>query len=292
MLTAKGPLVLSFVTLVLAAGSLVARTPQETQRVNAASDRLLADRTLLGLDADHAFGLRGAHSDQLGQTHGHFTQLYKGVRVWGGDAITHTDQNGAELPLTNALHKNLVLNVTPSIEAGEALATAHADLTPKGAYTYPPTTELVVFPLTTEVIRRTGRMALDLDLDATAVTRQVLRFTLAFHVHTELENELDGIKHTDYLVDAHTGAILKKWNTLHTTAASGTGKSQYSGLVTLDTNSTASGFELRDMTRGTGGNYVTNSNHASTNSTAVGTIYSNASNSWGDGLNYVEGSST
>jgi len=293
MATTKGRLALSFVTAALAAGSLFANSPQETLRVSGAADRLHASRTQLGLDADHAFSLRTSHSDGLGQTHAHFTQSYKGVRVWGGDAITHTDRNGADLPLTNALHKNILLNVTPSLLAGEALAVAQTDLAAKGAFAYAPTTELVIFPQEVEVIgRHAGRQSLDQEPSATDITRQVVRFALAYHVHTELENDLDGIRHTDYIVDAHTGAILKKWNTLHTAAATGTGNSQYNGVVTLNTNSVTGGYEMRDMTRGAAGNYVTNSNHASTTSTAVGTIYTDADNTWGDGANYVEGSST
>ncbi|MCE1204422.1 MAG: M4 family metallopeptidase [Holophagaceae bacterium] len=293
MATTKGRMALSFITAALAAGSLFANSPQETLRVNGAADRLHASRTQLGLDADHAFSLRASHSDDLGQTHAHFTQSYKGVRVWGGDAITHTDRNGADLPLTNALHKNILLNVTPSLLAGEALAVAQADLAAKGAFAYAPTTELVVFPQEVDVVtRHAGRQALDQEPSATDITRQVVRFALAYHVHTELENDLDGIRHTDYIVDAHTGAILKKWNTLHTAAATGTGNSQYNGVVTVNTNSVTGGYEMRDMTRGAAGNYVTNANHASTTSTAVGTIYTDADNTWGDGANYVEGSST
>ena len=139
MATTKGRLALSFVTAALAAGSLFAGSPQETLRVNSAADRLHASRHQLGLDADHAFSLRTSHSDDLGQTHAHFSQFYKGVRVWGGDAIAHVDREGADLPLTNALHKNILLNVTPSLLAGEALAVAQTDLAAKGAFAYAPT---------------------------------------------------------------------------------------------------------------------------------------------------------
>ena len=265
--------------------------------MSAAADRLLATRTGLGLDMDHGFRLRGSHTDTLGETHGHFAQTYKGIRVWGGDAITHTAANGQERPLTNALHKGIVLNVMPSVDASEALAVAQRDLSPKGAFALAPTTELVVYPQTVDVVtRKSARRAAEQELNAEDVTRQVLRYQLAYHIHTELENDQDGIKHTDYLVDAHTGAILKSWNTLHTTAASGTGASQYSGAVTLNTNYTGTTYELRDMSRGTGGafgnNVVTNMNHATTTSTATGTLYTDADNAWGDGANYVEGSST
>ncbi|WP_257314002.1 M4 family metallopeptidase [Geothrix fuzhouensis] len=294
MAISKGRMALSFLAAALAAGSLSARLPQESLRGEAATQRLLANRAQLGLTADHAFLLRDTHSDQLGQTHAHFQQTYKGVKVWGGDAITHLSKDGAELPLTNALLKGIQLNVTPALGATEALAVAQQDLAPKGAFAYAPTTELVVYPEMTEVVRRTGKAAAE--LNAEDMSREVLRYTLAYHVHTELENDQDGIKHTDYLVNAHTGAILKSWNTLHTTAATGTGNSQYNGTISLPTNYTGSTYELRDMTRGTGGsfgnNVVTNMAHAATTSTATGTLYTDADNTWGDGANYVEGSST
>ena len=294
MAISKSRMALSFLTAALAAGSLSARLPQESLRGEAATQRLLASRAQLGLTADHAFLLRDTHSDQLGQTHAHFQQTYKGVKVWGGDAITHLSKDGAELPLTNALLKGIQLNVTPALGATEALAVAQQDLAPKGAFAYAPTTELVVYPEMIEVVRHANRTAAD--LNAEDMSREVLRYTLAYHVHTELENDQDGIKHTDYLVNAHTGAILKSWNTLHTTAATGTGNSQYNGTVSLPTNYTGSTYELRDMTRGTGGsfgnNVVTNMAHAATTSTATGTLYTDADNTWGDGANYVEGSST
>jgi Zn-dependent metalloprotease len=292
MATTKDRKALCFITAVLAAGCLYAEIPQESLRVATAADHLMTNRTQLGLDSDHAFQLRESHTDHLGQTHGHFAQKYKGLKVWGGDAITHTDRNGAELPLTNALHKNIRMNVTPSLSTGEALAVSHRDLAPRGSYAYVPTTDLLIYPETTAVVRRAKGVSPSQELNATEVTHEVVRFALAYHIHTELENKLDGIRHTDYIVDAHTGAILKKWDTLHTTAATGTGNSQYNGIVSLDTNSTTTGFELRDMTRGTGGNYVTNAAHTATTSTAVGTIYTNTTNTWGDGTNYVEGSST
>ncbi|NTW85007.1 MAG: hypothetical protein HGB30_02455 [Holophagaceae bacterium] len=290
-------LTLSFLAVTLAAGTPSTRTELESPRlVRASTEGLIARRAELGLDADHAFRVRGSHADELGQTHGHHSQLYRGVRVWGGDAITHLDRHGVELPVTDALKRNIRLNVTPSLGAGEALAAVLQDLAPLGAFAVAPTTELVVYPETSLVVRKSSRRALDQDLDATGVEQVVVRHTLAYHIHTELENAQDGIRHTDYLVNAHTGAILQQWNSLHTSGATGTGKSQYSGEVTVNTNSTATGFELRDLTRGTGGtfgsNVVTNAAHAATSSTAAGTIYTSATNTWGDGANYVENTST
>ena len=288
----------SLVTLALAAGTLSAETLQEARRLESTTTLLAAKHAELGLDADHAFQLRNTHSDELGQTHGHHSQFYKGVRVWGGDAITHLDRNGLELPLTDSLKRNIQLNVAPSLSAGEALAAVLQDLAPLGSFSVAPISELVVYPETSLVVRKPGSHTLDQDSDATGVEHQVIRHTLAYHIHTELENAQDGIRHTDHLVNAHTGAILQRWNTLHTAGTTGTGigNSQYSGVVTVNTNSTPTGYELRDLTRGTGGtfgnNVVTNAAHAATSSTAAGTVYTSATNTWGDGANFVETAST
>ncbi len=299
MATVKGRMALSFITAALAAGALCAGSPQETLRVNSAGERLLATRAQLGLDADHAFSLRSAHSDALGQTHGHFAQFYKGVRVWGGDAITHTGRDGAELPLTNALHKNINLNVAPSIEGTEALAIVHQYLNPKGSYTYEPTAELVVFPVTSTRIARIPTRR-DQDVDATMVQTEVVRYNLAYHVQTVLLSKADGFAKHDFIVDAHTGAILKQWDSLETSAATGTGNSQYNGTVSIQTNYTGTTYELRDMTRGTGGqwgaNAVTNMNHTGDQNTGsptlYGSVFTDADNTWGDGANYIAGGST
>ncbi len=290
-------LTLSFLAVTLAAGTPSTHTGLEASHLaTAGTEGLAAKRAELGLNADHAFQVRGTHSDELGQTHGHHSQFYKGIRVWGGDAITHLDRNGLELPLTDSLQRNIQLNVTPSLGAGEALAAVLQDLAPLGAFSVAPTSELVVYPETSLVVRKPSSHTLDQDFDATGIEHEVIRHTLAYHIHTELENAQDGIRHTDYLVNAHTGAILRQWNTLHTVGTTGTGKSQYSGVVTVNTNSTSTGYELRDLTRGTGGtfgnNVVTNAAHATTSSTATGTVYTSATNTWGDGANYVENTST
>ncbi|MBI4911638.1 MAG: M4 family metallopeptidase [Acidobacteria bacterium] len=233
----------------------------------------------LGLDRDHDFVLKNVNQDATGEFDVRMHQTYQGVRVFAGEGILHVKE-GEVREFTDALVRGLTLSTRPSIGDAEALASVHAVLDPRGAYAIAPTSELVI--ATVEVPNRFGR--------------DIERTMLVYHVHTELENELDGIRHTDFFVDAHSGRVLEQWDSLHTADAAATGRSQFSGTVTLNTNSTATGFEMRDMTRGTGGtfgnNVVTNANHASTSSTATGSIYTNTTTTWGDGANYVEGSST
>jgi Zn-dependent metalloprotease len=229
----------------------------------------MAARTFaLGLDLDHTFVAKSVHPDALlSEDDVRLTQYYRGVKVFGGEAIVHL-LGGQTRHITDGLVKGLRLNTTPVLCASEALATAHQALNPIGPYAYPPTQELVVASL------EKGNKTVP---------------TLVWHIHTELENGVAETAHTDFFVDAHSGQIVDRWSTLQTTGVVGTGLSQYSGTVSLNTNTLTTGYELRDMTRGIGGNVVYNMNHSTT---VNGLIYTDADNTWGDGLNYVENTVT
>ncbi|WP_243287435.1 M4 family metallopeptidase [Geothrix terrae] len=256
----------SRLALRLAAAALLvvpafAARPVDNPLANEAARHLDARVFQLGLDRNAGFATKNILEEATGDAHVRMNQFYKGVRVFEGETIVHM-RGGVVTGRTDALVRGLNLNVTPTLGASEALAVAHQSLAPKGAYAHTPTSELVV------------------------VT--VGQPTLAYHVHTELENGAEETRHTDFLVDAHSGAILEQWSTLHTTAANGTGNSQYSGTVALNTNSLASGYELRDTVRGM--NFDTRDlNHATTGN---GTTYTDADNTWGDGLNYNGGTTT
>ncbi|MBK8793386.1 MAG: M4 family metallopeptidase [Holophaga sp.] len=288
----RGRIALTLLTAALVAGPLSAQERIAAKEfTQGAKAKVMGLRQSLGLDSQHDFAVRLGHVDLLGQTHTRMNQLFQGVRVWGGEVITHVDAEGNDLPLTTELRRNISLSVKPTLTDSEILGLVHTHLNPVGTYAYAPSTELVVFPQMIEVARRSRTNRLD--IDAEDLTRQVLRYRLAYHVHTELENGTEETAHTDFIVDAHTGAILQKWSTLHTSAAVGTGKSQWYGTVNLNTNYTGTTYELRDMTRGTGGtfsnNVTTNLNHATSGN---GTIYSDADNAWGDGNAYGSGTTT
>ncbi len=269
--------VLSVLSLALAALPLCAAgsvEPEQARRDALFRDARshLASRAFdFGLDRDHDFVPKNVHADDSGQIDVRVNQTFRGVRVFEGEAIVHFVGDRVA-QTTQALIRNLDLQVEPSLSATEALARVHEDLAPKGPYAVAPSAELVVALIETEGFR--GKR--------TSLPR------LVYHVHTELENGAEETRHTDCFVDAHSGEILESWDSLHTAGANGSGNSQFSGSVALNTNSTASGFELRDVVRGM--NYATyNLNHATS---GTGTIYTDADNGWGDGANYVEGSST
>ena len=197
-------------------------------------------------------------------------QYYQGVRVLGGEAVVQVRQGGVRA-LVETLRRDLRLDPHPSILANEALALAQKALAPRGPYANPPTAELLIVPL------KTG--------PALAAPEE----RLVYRVHLELENGTAETSHTDFFIDAHTGAILKQWDSLRTESALGLGKSQYSGLVKLNTHPVKQAFELRDTTRGIGGNTVLDLGQ---NEGIDGTIYTHSTNTWGDGENYSGGATT
>ena len=269
--------------------ALLALREAQTERVEAARNHLLARRPEHGLDQLHGFALRNAHTDEFGQTHGRFVQTYLDVPVWEGDIVTHTDRDGRHLPMTADLHSRIAIGVLPSLRAEEALAAAHDRLQPEGPYAYPPTATLVILPEVVEVVKRRWSLEDAGEPRASEIRREVLRYTLAWHVHTELENGTEETRHTDFLINAHTGAVIKEWNSLHTAGpAVATGKSQWYGTVALNTYYTGSTYQLQDTTRpASGGNSTYNMNNKTG---GKGTLYTDADNAWGDG-NWYSGTS-
>ena len=203
----------------------------------------------LGLDTSHDFAPRNVLHDELGEDHIRLDQFVQGVKVFGGEAILHM-RNGEVRDTTDALVRGIQLNPNPTLGTSEALAMAHEAIAPKGPYASEPTAELVFARIEREFPAERMQATADDESGLVAIHKaSPARMELVYHVHTELENGAEETRHTDFLIDAHSGEILKSWDTLHTTAATGSGKSQYSGTVSISTNSITGGYELSDKAR-------------------------------------------
>ena len=259
--------------------------PDSAEMALQSQQRLTGMREALGLDENHSFQVKSLDQDERGQTHVRFQQFYHGLRIWGGEVITHTKADGRELPPTTALKQDIKVDIEPKLSEAEALAVVRKDLAFRFDFTYNPGVELVVYPeKMSQVLPQRARVP-ENKLNAEDFVTEVKGYQLTYYIHTEIENPGD-TRHTDYLVNAHTGAIIEKWDSLLTSAAIGTGKSQYSSAVSLNTNSLASGFELRDLIRPvSGGNVIYNLDHSTS---GTGNIYTDLDNTWGDGSNFKE----
>lgn len=247
-----------------------------------AAQQLRAARAELGLDGSSDFQVKDALDDDLGLAHVRLQQTYRGLPVWGGQAIVHLDASGAPRPMTDVLVRGIQVATTPNLGPSEALAVVQDRLQPRGAYSDPPETELVIWP------ERPG------EAPAPALHH------LAWHVHAGLDNGPEETRREDALVDAHTGAVLHTWSTLLTargrrprrnpastgpsTPTEGLGHSQYSGPVALTVQRTDKGFELTDPTRG---GFTTVNYGGATR--GPGAPYTRNTPEWGDGSNYDPG---
>ena len=78
-------------------------------------------------------------------------------------------------------------------------------------------------------------------------------YVLAYEVRTVVANRQDGHREINYIIDAVTGAILRKWSALRgDTATQGSGHSFFRGTVPLSTAQAADGtYGLYALDRGT-----------------------------------------
>jgi len=276
---------LTFAVSLLIAFPSSAANPTSAELSVQSQQRLTGMREALGLDENHSFQLQNMTQDSQGQTHVRFQQLYHGMRIWGGEVITHTRADGTELPPTTALKQDIQVDIKPKLSTAKALTVVKTDLAPRFDFAFKPIIELVVYPEKASRVLQRKALVTENKLNAEDFVTEVKGYQLAYYIHTELESPGD-TRHTDYLVNAQTGTIIEKWDSLLTSATIGTGKSQYSGTVSLNTNSVTEGHELRDLTRPvSGGNAVYNLDHSTS---GTGTIYTDPDNSWGDGINFKE----
>ncbi|NWJ41806.1 MAG: M4 family metallopeptidase [Geothrix sp.] len=240
-----------------------------------------------GLQAAQQKRIVSVRRDADESTHARFIQTVHGVRVWGGDGITHARKDGREFLLTQSVVGEIAVHTSPTLTSSEVLWIVSENLKLRGPFAVTPKVELVILPEVERVHRDTGTpVQPSQDLNAIEVVEKTVGFRLAYHVQAAHGSETGGAALTGFLVDAHGGTILRKWSALETT---GTGLSQYSGTVVLSTAPGGLGHELRDV--GRGGNVTLDMNH-SWDMALNGDLYEDADDVWGDGQQYLLGGST
>ncbi|MFL6656511.1 MAG: M4 family metallopeptidase, partial [Massilia sp.] len=254
---------------------------------------LMAQRGRNGLDEEHGFALAAQHPGVEGTTVSRVNHTFKGLRVYGSESVVVSGSRGEIVSESiadrrSSLARGHALNVTPRMAAEQAIGKAAGSVA-RGSDIEPPRAELLVVPVMKDV-RVASAIGKDEDeLNAMDIEQVVDHYELAYLVSTRKANGDQPIFH-DTLVNAHTGAIIDQWNMLQTVI--GTGNSQYNGTVPISTTLSGSTYSMKDGTRGTGGTFgamaITNANHT----TSAGAIYTNSTNTWGDGKQYIAGGST
>ncbi|NEB79676.1 peptidase M4 [Streptomyces sp. SID14478] len=210
----------------------------------------------LGLGTQEKLVVRDVLQDQDGTTHTRYERTYAGLPVLGGDLIVDTAKSGAEQGVTKASKAQLkgvdtTADVKPATAEAQALKLAKADGSQKTA------------------ADRAPRKVVWLGQGAAKG-----RPTLAYEtVVGGLQD--DGTPNELHVItDAASGKKLHEWQAIE----NGTGNTQYSGSVPLNTSQSGSTYTLNDTTRG--GHKTYNLNHGTS---GTGTLYSGPDDSWGNG---------
>ncbi|MBD8532131.1 MULTISPECIES: M4 family metallopeptidase [unclassified Massilia] len=269
--------------------------------------KLAQGRMARGLDNNHGFTLTRQHPGIPGTQVVRAAHTYKGLRVFGSESVVVVDAAGAivsESAATRRLHlgrgpanrlgaATQDFNVKPLVPPKAAIdAAVGATLSatgPDAVHIVPPTAELLIYPVM-KMERLPGAVnKLEGELNALDVQEVVDRYELAYLVRTRMQRG-DHPHYDDTVVSARDARIIDRWSALQTVV--GVGKSQYNGEVPVSTTFSDGSYRMLDPERGTGGTYgamaITNAN----NSSKAGDMYTNASNTWGDGKQYVRGGST
>jgi Zn-dependent metalloprotease len=255
-----------------AASSISPERARQSAEASAAS-LLQSSPEMLGIvDPDNAFVMEGTDVDAHGASHVRFRQTYKGVPVFEREVVVHVANDSAGVfAIGNASEQVPAMSVTPALQEGEAIRQARNSF--KAFFGQGKTraeSRLVIYP-------------------------DCAGYHLAYEVKLSnvMNSNLDPAEWI-YFVDADNGAILDGWNNLHTkgkpgsgggglnytTPVIGTGKTLYSGNVSLGTAQASDGssnFAMKDLVRAP--MYASDLNNR-TNGT--GTMFTATSNTWGN----------
>ena len=219
----------------------------ESQSLKATEQsRAASSASALGLASGEQLTVKSVITDPNGATHVRYERTINGLRVIGGDFVSHKDATGAVKSVTWNVRKDVTpASFTPTITKGTAhaagLAAVKADDEKASAG------ELVVY-----------QTAAGPKLAYEVVTEGIKADQMPTRVHT--------------IVDATTGKTLTSWDDIK----HGTGNGIFVGSVNLATTAGTS-YTLRD----THGNYTTDLNQATS---GTGTTFTDADDVWGTGL--------
>ncbi|MGW5007651.1 M4 family metallopeptidase [Streptomyces parvulus] len=206
----------------------------------------------IGLGAKEKLVVKDVVKDRDGTVHTRYERTYAGLPVLGGDLVVHRSESGAAEGVTRATKAAVeVATVTPKVDAAraeaQALSAAEDAGASKAAADSAP--RKVVWAATGKPVLAYETVVGGLQDDGTP-------------------NELHVI------TDAATGAKLYEYQGIET----GSGKSLYSGEVTLGTTKSGSSYELHDTGRGGHKTY-----NLARSTSGTGTLFTDADDAWGTG---------
>jgi len=236
----------------LAAAPLKLSANARTELIQRAEDAAPETARKIGLGAKEKLVARDVVKDADGTVHTRYERTYAGLPVLGGDLVVHESAAGATKSVTRATKADIkVASVTAKVTAAKAekqaltaakdagSARTEADHAPRKVIWAASGTPVLAYETVVGGLQGDGT-----------------------------PNELHVI------TDAATGKKLYEYQGIET----GTGKTLYSGSVTLSTTKSGSTYQLYDTTRG--GHKTYNLAHRTS---GTGSLFTDADDVWGTG---------
>ena len=199
---------------------------QSNRAIELSMAHLDANRQAHGLAAPSAeLRWRRNRVDRRGVTHVKFDQVYRGLPVFEGEAISHVGADG-NVTVTDALAANLNVSTQPRITPAAAVAAALGFIRPIGDYE--------IRDASLWILPRGERSVID---------------RLVWHVAVAVENQLEDPAEWRYFVDAQSGSVVWSFDNLQTTDVAATARTMYSGNQAIRADFTSSRYLLRDLTK-------------------------------------------
>ncbi|GAA1190356.1 Zn-dependent metalloprotease [Kitasatospora gansuensis] len=211
-----------------------------------------------GFGAGQDLQVKDVILDADGTQHVRFDRTYQGLPVVGGDLVVHQDAHGRLKDSSHGkAHDPKVKSTVPAVPAQASASSALRDA--EGISSATSTPELIVWA-------------------ADGTPRLAWRTTVAgLGDHGQPAGKV-------VVTDASTGEQIEAYDAEH--QAVGTGHSEYTGDVAIDTTPQNGGYALIDPTRGHITKDANNVSSSSLNASS-GTLFTDADNVWGDGKKFT-----
>jgi Zn-dependent metalloprotease len=237
-------------------GGLEARLSpaQHAALVRSAQKKTAATARTLGLGAKEKLVVKDVVKDNDGTLHTRYERTYAGLRVLGGDLVVHTPPASLASGAVSTTFNNKHIIKVASTTATYAKAAAE-----------------------TKALK--AAKALDAKQPSTDSVRKVI-WAGTGTPRLAWETVVGGLQDDGtpsklhVITDAATGKELHRYQAVNT----GTGNTQYSGTVTLNTTLSGSTYQLYDTTRGGHKTY-----NLSNGTSGTGTLMTDSDDVWGTG---------
>ena len=187
-----------------------------------AQANLKAHKSAIRAANGDTYAVKRVIRDGNGTSHVRYGRTFKGVNVVGGDFVIHNTRDGKFAGFSAGHHAPLTINTTPKVKDDAATAAARKAFEGTVAKAAEP----------------------KLLIDATGQSSRLTWETVVEGMRPDGQTP----SRLHVFTDAVTGAVISSQDEIRSVA--GTGKSQYSGTVNIDTTQSGNSFQLRDDARG------------------------------------------